>query len=126
MRYVVSASLVIVAIIHLMPLVGVLGVRQLTRLYDVTFDEPNAEILMRHRAVLFGLLGVFLLGAAFLPAAQPAALLAAFVSVLSFLWLARSVGGRNQAVGRVVSVDVFALLVLLAGAAALLLDMPRP
>ena len=73
MRYVVSAMLVVVAIIHLMPLSGVLGAERLSALYGLQFGEPNLALLMRHRAVLFELLGVFLLAAAFRPEWQPLA-----------------------------------------------------
>ena len=47
-------------------------------LYGIPIDEPNLAILMRHRAVLFGLLGVFMLIAAFRPLYQPLALIAGF------------------------------------------------
>ena len=87
-RYVVTIMLVVVAVIHLLPLSGVLGSERLSTLYGISFDEPNLAILMRHRAVLFGLLGLFLLFAAFRPAFQLLAFTAGFVSVLSFLWLA--------------------------------------
>ena len=59
--------LIVVGVIHLLPLSGVLGGAQLFSLYGVPVDDPNLEILMRHRAVLFGLLGVFLVYAAFKP-----------------------------------------------------------
>lgn len=62
MRYLVSAMLVVVAVIHLLPLSGVLGSERLAALYGLSFNEPNLAILMRHRAVLFGLLGLFLSG----------------------------------------------------------------
>ncbi|MFN6169665.1 MAG: phosphopantetheine adenylyltransferase, partial [Burkholderiales bacterium] len=65
MRHLVSAMLVVVAIIHLVPLSGLLGTERLAVLYGIQIEEPNLAILMRHRAVLFGLLGVFLLYAAF-------------------------------------------------------------
>ena len=58
MRYLVSATLVLVGLIHLLPLSGVLSADQLASLYGLSFSEPNLAILMRHRAVLFGLLGV--------------------------------------------------------------------
>ncbi len=90
MRYLVSAMLVVVAIIHLMPVSGVLGAERLTALYGLPVNEPNLAILMRHRAVLFGLLGVFLLIAAFRSELQGYALIAGFASVLSFLYLAWS------------------------------------
>ena len=36
--------------------------------FGIALDEPNLQILMRHRAVLFGLLGALLVAAAFIPA----------------------------------------------------------
>ena len=118
MRYLVSAMLVIVAIIHLLPLSGAVGSERLASLYGISFDEPNIAILMRHRAVLFGLLGLFMLYAAFAPRFQLAAFVIGFVSVVSFLWLASSVGGYNAAVGRIVTADIVALVCLILGAAA--------
>lgn len=118
LHYVLPTMLVLVGLIHLLPVSGVLGSAQLAKLYGIAFTEPNAAILMRHRAVLFGLLGVFLVVAAFRPALQAAALVAGFVSVASFLWLAWSVGGYNDQVGRVCVADGVALLCLVVGAVA--------
>jgi len=112
MNLLVSAMLVVIAIIHLMPLAGVLGGERLAALYGLSFDEPNLAILMRHRAVLFGMLGVLFLGAAVRPTLQPLAFVVAFVSIVSFLWLAWSTGGYNARVGRVVTADVVALVCL--------------
>ncbi len=118
MKHIVTVMLVIVAIIHLLPLSGVLGSERLASLYGLVFDDPNLEILMRHRAVLFGLLGAFLLVAAFRPALQVFAFVAGFVSVLAFLWLAWSVGGANAQIARVVTADAVALVCLLIGLGA--------
>lgn len=114
MPKIVSALLLIVAVIHLLPLSGVLGADRLHALYGLNFDEPNLAILMRHRAVLFGLLGVFLIYAAFKPSLQPLAFAAGFVSVLSYLALAWSVGSYNAALERVVVADIVALVCLVA------------
>jgi hypothetical protein len=114
--YLVSGSLVIAGLIHIIPAAGLLGPEKLTSLYGIAFSEPNLAILMRHRAVLFGLLGVFLIVAAFKPAWQIAAFIAGFVSVVSFIWLAWSIGGYNQHVARVFTVDIVALICLVAGA----------
>jgi len=116
-RYVVSAMLVVVAIIHLLPVPGVLGSERLAALYGLDFAEPNLALLMRHRAVLFGLLGAFLLVAAFRPQWQPLAFVGGFVSVASFLWLAWGTA-RNPQVARVVAADLVALGCLLVGLAA--------
>ena len=92
MHYLISAMLAAVGIIHLLPLSGVLGAERLAVLYGMSFNEPNLAILMRHRAVLFGMLG-------------------------AFLWLAWSVGGYNPQLARVFLADVVALACLAIGAA---------
>jgi len=115
---IVSAMLVVVGIIHLLPLSGALGPERLAALYGLDFAEPNLAILMRHRAVLFGILGTFFVAAAFRPAWQPLALVAGFVSVVSFLWLAWSVGGHNALIARVVLADWMALAALVVGGVA--------
>ncbi|MEJ2522381.1 MAG: phosphopantetheine adenylyltransferase [Gammaproteobacteria bacterium] len=118
MKYLISATLIIVGVIHLLPMSGVLGSARLTSLYGLDFNEQDLEILMRHRAVLFGLLGAFMIVAAFKPAYQTIAFLGGFISVLSFLYLAWSVGGYNAQVGRVLLADVVALGCLIVGSAA--------
>lgn len=110
-----SGTLAIVGVIHLLPVTGVLGRDRLSTLYGLTIDDPNLAILMRHRAVLFGLLGVVLLFAAVKPSLQVIAFAAGIVSVASFLLIAHLVGGYNEAVQRVVIADIVALVLLLIG-----------
>ncbi len=117
-RHLISALLVIVGVIHLMPAIGVLGAARLESLYGVAIVDPNLAILMRHRAVLFALLGAFVLIAAFRPRLQGLAIVGGLVSVVSFMWLAWSTGGYNEQVSRVVVADVVALACLVACALA--------
>ena len=119
MRLLISAMLVIVAVIHLLPLQGVLGAERLWTLYGLHIAEPNLAILMRHRAILFGLLGLFFLVAAFRPELQVGAIVVGFASVLPFLYLAWTVGGYNTQVRRVVVADEIALACLVVAAGAL-------
>lgn len=118
MRHLVSATLIIVGLIHLLPLSGLAGGDRLAALYGLPFDEPNLAILMRHRAVLFGLLGLFMILAAFRPALQTVAFAAGFASVVSFIWLCWSVGGYNTHLARVLIADQIALACLVIGAVA--------
>ena len=118
MSYFVSAMLIVVGVIHLLPLSGVLGSDRLAALYGISFNEPNLVILMRHRAVLFGLLGLFFVAAAFQPNLQTAAFIAGFVSVVSYLLLAWSVGDYNVQLARVFTADIVALVCLVMGAVA--------
>jgi hypothetical protein len=112
MRFILPIMLLVVGIIHILPLSGVLSAARLFELYGITFDDPNLEILMRHRAVLFGLLGIFLICSAFMPSLQLPALIAGFLSVVSFLYLSYTVGGYNEQVNRIVIADKIALVCL--------------
>jgi hypothetical protein len=112
MRFILPIMLLVVGIIHILPLSGVLSAARLFELYGMTFDDPNLEILMRHRAVLFGLLGIFLICSAFMPSLQLPALIAGFLSVVSFLYLSYTVGGYNEQVNRIVIADKIALVCL--------------
>ncbi len=109
----ITLLLLTIAIIHLLPLSGLAGGERLTALYGITIDDPNLAILLRHRAVMFGLLGGLFATAAFRTAWQPLAFIAAAISVGSFLVLAWTSGPYNNAVQRVVSADIIAALCLL-------------
>jgi hypothetical protein len=119
MRILTTLALLVVGIIHLIPVSGVLGPEHLARLYGAAPSDPSALILMRHRAVLFGIVGAVCVLAAFKPAFQWLALVLGGFSVVSFLWLAWSTGGFNAHLQRVVVADVLALLCLVVGAATL-------
>ena len=120
----ISLMLVIAGIIHVLPLAGVAGSERLAALYGLDFSDPNLAILMRHRAVLFGLLGFFLIYAAFRPSQQPMAFVAGLISTAAFLGLAWSTGGYNPLLARVVTADVVAVVCLAIGAATYLMTGP--
>ncbi|MCK7548946.1 phosphopantetheine adenylyltransferase [Marinobacter koreensis] len=117
MEKVVTGLLMLVGIIHLLPVSGVLGADRLAALYGISLCEPNIEILMRHRAILFGLLGLFLVYAAFQPSLQTLAIVAGLVSVVSFISIAWSVGEYNESVRKVVIADIIATVALVAAGA---------
>jgi hypothetical protein len=122
----ISLMLVIAGIIHVLPLAGVVGSERLASLYGLDFSDPNLAILMRHRAVLFGLLGALLIAAAFKPGLQLLAFAAGLISAVSFLWLAWSTGGYNALVARVVAADVVAIVCLVIGAVAYFVTRTGP
>jgi hypothetical protein len=115
MRYIVPVALLITALIHALPLLGLTGGARLATLYGIADMDASLEILLRHRAVLFGLLAAFLAYAAFNRELHGIALVGASISVLSFLALALTTGGYNQAVATVVKVDMVAAVALAAG-----------
>ena len=113
--------LVIPAVIHLLPLAGVAGAARLSALYGIPVDDVN----LRHRAVLFGLLGIFLLIAAFRSAWQAPVIAAALVSATSFAIIAVTEPGYNEAIGRVFTADLVAIACLAAAAVILFIERKR-
>lgn len=118
---VIAVCLLVVALIHLFPVIGVLGAAQLRKLYGQSFESPDLQLLMRHRAVMFGIVaGISVLGA-LVPAYRLVALVVGAVSVLSFLGLAAAIPGYGPGLRKVVIADIVALvaLVIAAGLVAL-------
>lgn len=110
----ITALMLVVAAIHLLPITGFFGVRRLSALYGIDVDSPDLEMLMRHRAVLFGILGAFFAYAAFVQALQPIAFVGASVSLGTFFYLAVAVGNYGRPVRKIVLVDVVAVACLTA------------
>lgn len=118
MRFVVPAVLILVAMIHALPVMGVLGAPRLAQLYGIDASDPSLELLLRHRAVLFGLLAGFMVYAAFRPELRLAGLIAGVASVASFLILAQSAASLTEGLATVVRADWIALVLLGMGAVA--------
>ncbi len=112
MRRVVPACLLVVALIHAIPVLGLFSPRAISALYGLSVTDANLEVALRHRAALFGLLAFFLAYSAFIPSLHRLALVAGFVSVVAFLALAAMVGPLNQAMVGVVRADLLALVLL--------------
>lgn len=112
----VRVAFLLVASVNLAPVLGVVSVSRLEALYGIEVTGPDIEILLRHRAVLFAVVGLLLLLGAFRPALRPLAVSFGLLSMLSFVVIALLVGDHGSAVGRVVAVDVVAAVVLVAAA----------
>ena len=126
MKLFVPLTLALVALLHALPLAGVLGATRLSALYGVDASDSALELLLRHRAVLFGLLAAFLAWAAWQPALRGLGLIAGVVSVASFLLLALQAGPLSSALGTVFKLDALALTLLLAAGIVHLLPTPSP
>ncbi len=112
-----AVILIAVGLVHLLPVTGVLGGERLQALYGIGVEDPTLAILLRHRAVLFALIGVVLMVAALHQPWRGPALLAGLLSMLSFILIAALEGGGNAAIARVVRIDIVAScgLLLVAG-----------
>ena len=113
MKLVVSLYMIAAGIIHLLPVTGIIGTEQLNRLYGIRLDDPNLVILMRHRALMFGVLGAFLVYAAFKPDIQYLAIVAGLISAVGFVVIAQISTPYSESISKVVFADFVAIAGLL-------------
>lgn len=119
MRALSTILILVASVINLLPAAGALSGERMQAAYGVAFGDPNLEILMRHRAVLFGIVGGLLLASAFHAPLRPAAYVAGFVSMVSFVLIVWLVGSANAELRRVLVVDLVGIAALLG---ALVID----
>jgi hypothetical protein len=125
MHIVIKAMLIVAGVIHILPLPGLISATHLERLYGITFNEPNLLIMMRHRAILFGLLGAFMIYAAFRAELVSIAIAGGLISAAAFIALAWSVGGYNAAISRIVTADYIAVACLAIAAVCHILSSQK-
>jgi len=113
MGMVVTFCLIVVGLINFTPVIGLLSVQKLESAYSVAIIGNDLAILMRHRALLFGILGAFILYSAFNPVYQPAAMIMGGISMVGFAFLVLGTGGYNEAVGKVLFLDIIGVVFLL-------------
>ena len=116
-------SVALVGLINVLPVIGMLGADRLQSAYGIALDSPELEILLRHRALLFGLIGGFVLVSLRLPQYQGAALTLAGCSMAGFLLLALTVGSSGESLRGILVADVLGLAAL-AIATVLKLSLP--
>ncbi len=107
-----AIAFLLAGLVHLVPSLGALSAARLTQLYGVTIEGPELLLLMRHRAVLFGLLGALLIAAAFMPELRRPVGAAGLVSMLAFVLLFATSPAEAAALRRVMWIDVAVSAVL--------------
>ena len=111
-----TTLILLTGLVNLLPVSGVLSANRLLALYGLALEDPNLLILMRHRAILFGIIGGLLVASAFHSPLRPVGLAVGLISMLSFVLIAWLVGSYNSELRRVVMVDLVASFALLGSA----------
>lgn len=113
LQKIISALLLLVGLINFIPVIGVISSAKISQLYGVNFTSPELELLLRHRAVLLGIVGLFMMAAALVPALQLTSIAMGMASMLSFIIIMQQVGSVNPELSRVAAVDWIAIALLL-------------
>ena len=113
MPKVISVLLLITGLINFLPVIGVLSSDQINGLYGLEIDNRDLMILLRHRALLFGIIGGFVIYPAFKRHYQLASILMMLVSMLGFLFILHIEGSSNYALAKIALIDVIGIVLAL-------------
>ena len=109
----ISIIFVLVGLLNFVPVIGVISGAQLESMYAVDLASTDLVVLMRHRAVMLGLIGGLMIYAAFRPALQWLAAMVGLTSMLAFVVLAHLPEAINNKVHNVAFADIFGALAML-------------
>ncbi|WP_194818752.1 hypothetical protein [Nocardia sp. XZ_19_385] len=122
-RLVGRALLAVTGLLNVVPAVGAVAPQGMYAAYGIAPAGRDLEVVLRHRAMLFAVLGAGLLVAVFRPAWRPFAVGANAISIGGFVVLVLVGGPVGPGLVRVAAIDVAALVAL--GASAVLLRAER-
>ena len=114
MKYLWTFLVLVAAAINLAPVLGSVSTERMSAFYGVDLQSANLQILMRHRAVLFGIVGGLLLAATFHPPIRTLGYVIGFTSMISFLLIAWLVGDYGVEIRRMILIDAVGIAALAA------------
>ena len=106
--------LVIVGVINLLPITVFFDATKTIKLYGMPIEGESLTILMRHRGVLLGLVGLALIVAAVKPEYRVLAITLALISKFAFVFLTFTAADYTPEVRQIALIDVGAIALLLA------------
>ena len=112
MERLTKTILLLVGLVNFLPVVGVLSAERLANLYGIAVPGDDLLILLRHRALLFGVLGGFIIYSAFRRHLRPAAVTIGFISMIGFIVVLLVLGDYGDKLRIVAIVDAVAIFAL--------------
>jgi hypothetical protein len=110
------AILVVIGVITASPVITALNPNGITSLYNVTFEDDAVLLLVKHRQVMLGVLGVALVYGAFFYHLRIMVITAAVISKLAFVGLCLTTPNLTQGIQRVIYFDTVSIVLLLIAA----------
>ena len=109
-------GLFVAGIINLLPSFLVFLPVKIKDSYGVEIPDVNYELLLRHRAVLFGIVGGIMIYSAITKKYYELSTIIGLISMISFLILYKLVNGPvNAELTKVMKVDIAGIVILLIG-----------
>jgi len=84
--------------------------------YGIEMPSSNYELLLRHRAVLFGIIGGIMIFSAITKKNYSMAVCIGLISMISFIVLYKLTNGTiNDELNKVMKIDIVGIIILLVG-----------
>ena len=108
-------TLFIAGAINLLPFILAFLPQKISKSYGIAVPDVNYELLLRHRAVLFGIVGGLMIYSAITKKIYAISVSIGLISMVSFVILYFLLNGINKELEKVMKADVVAIILLLTG-----------
>jgi heme A synthase len=109
-------TLFVAGVINLLPSLLAFLPDKIAKSYGIQIPNANYELLFRHRAILFGIIGGLMIYSALVKKHYELSTMAGLVSMTSFVVLYFLIGKDiNSELKKVMMIDVVAIVILCAG-----------
>jgi len=116
METIFRICLFIAGVINFIPSILAFLPNKISESYGITIPDANYELLLRHRAILFGLVGGLMIFSALSKKHYNLAFVIGMISMVSFLILFKLVSGDvNSELEKVMKIDIVGIIILLLG-----------
>ncbi len=118
--------LFVAGVINLLPSLLAFLPEKIAKSYGIEIPNVNYELLLRHRAILFGIIGGLMIYSAIVKKHYELSTIAGLVSMTSFIILYFFIGNNiNSELRKVMMIDVVATVILFVGFILFLLKSKR-
>jgi len=116
MELVFRVCLFIAGIINVLPSILAFLPNKISHSYGIEMPSSNYELLLRHRAVLFGIIGGIMIFSAITKKNYSMAVCIGLISMISFIVLYKLTNGTiNDELNKVMKIDIVGIIILLVG-----------
>jgi heme A synthase len=116
MELIYRITLFIAGIINILPALLAFLPEKISKSYGIEIPDANYELLLRHRAILFGIIGGLMIYSALVKKHYELSTIAGLVSMVSFIIIYFLIGKDiNSELKKVLIIDVVATVILCVG-----------
>jgi len=116
MELIFRSCLFIAGVINTLPAILAFFPQKLKNSYGIEIPNANYELLLRHRAVLFGIIGGMMIYSAIAKKHYAMAVCIGLISMISYIILYKLIHGEiNAELSKVMKIDIIGIIILLVG-----------